>query len=73
MAELVIILNPGWHEFSLVTIRCTLIGFALTIIAIAAMAKHRNGIEKRKVSTTYFIVPNLSKRWCNFLYNKCSF
>ncbi|KAF8362717.1 hypothetical protein PRIPAC_89640 [Pristionchus pacificus] len=48
MAELVIILNPGWHEFSLVTIRCTLIGFALTIIAIAAMAKHRNGIEKRK-------------------------
>ncbi|GMS83959.1 hypothetical protein PENTCL1PPCAC_6134, partial [Pristionchus entomophagus] len=49
MEDLVVILNLGWHDFSLVTLRCSGVGYALTAIAVAALVAHKNGIEKRKM------------------------
>ncbi|GMR36206.1 hypothetical protein PMAYCL1PPCAC_06401, partial [Pristionchus mayeri] len=45
----VVFFNPGWLDFSLVTLRCSLVGNLLALFAIAALVKKKKGVEKRKV------------------------
>ncbi|GMT13761.1 hypothetical protein PFISCL1PPCAC_5058, partial [Pristionchus fissidentatus] len=55
----IVYFNPGWHDFALVTIRCSVIGCALSVVIIAALLRSKDGVSRRKVDVIPLLLTTL--------------